>query len=333
MYAKFSSSGDSDIITVNVGEPVVAVPVEKNVICTAGPYFNNYFNGPFKEAGQKTMSLLDVTEASFRIFLKWAHAQFKAERSDGHPPHEASPETVEDNSNELTTFVGDTTTNSSSNPIRRSAYREQFWWQKFCSAGYHGLDLNDSHCCARYSKGNESEEALDKKTAVDLILFPLLDLYIFADKYSIHQLRDDIVTALFYNMIDWEAAPEVTPEITNLAYENLPPSSPFLRYLVYIQAYFGSVSDLEKSAVDELRDHHPEFIFDLMMAQCRRIDNHHNPKLGIAFDDRVGMANSCIFHEHLVLPMTDCRNRMRDCDDLFLDLLKGGRSLIVGSGD
>jgi hypothetical protein len=321
---------------VNVGEPAIAIPVNKDIICSAAPYFNNYFNGPFMEGGSKTMSLPDVAEGSFRIFLRWAYARVTAQERLGSPPRDMCQKTdVNNNSDKPTQSMRETTTNSRSNSSRASGGRKRLWWEKPCPAGYDGFDLNDSHCCARYRdkslSHDEPDARLSKDTAeIDSILFPLLELYIFADKYSVHQLRDDILTALFYNMIDWEAAPAVSPDITNLAYDKLPPSSPFLRYLVHSQAYFGRVSELDRPAIDGLRDHHPDYIFDLMMAQSLRIDNYNDDKKGIAFHDRVGMANSCVFHEHLVFCMADCRKRMRDGDHIFLDLINGCRSILAG---
>lgn len=298
-----------------MGDPAVAISVSKDILCRAGPYFRNCFNGPFKEAERKIISLPDVNKEYFRLFLKWAHDNAQ----------------MQQNGNYSTGGVL-VSIDSAGSYGGHSDYRMQFFHQKFTSYDYHQIHLNDSHCCARYSK-DKGPPTLDKGTAVDSILYPPLVLYIFADQYSVHQLRDDIITALFYNMLDWEAAPVVTPEITNFAYESLPPSSPFLRYLVYNQAYFERVSDLEKPEIDELRNHHPEFLFDLLLMQCRRTENARNPRTGAAINDRIGMANSCVFHEHRELGISNCRYRMRDSDDLYHDLIKSCRALAVDSGD
>jgi hypothetical protein len=117
---------------------------------------------------------------------------------------------------------------------------------------------------------------------------------------------------------------KVTPDITNMAYENLPASAHFCRYLLLSQAYFGRISGLDRAGVEALEDHHPEFIFGLMVAQSLRIENRlgGSKGRGIAFSDRIGMANSCLFHDHLELTGKECRNRIRESEDIFINLVK-----------
>jgi hypothetical protein len=69
-----------------VGDPAVAISVHKDILCRAGPYFRNCFNGPFKEAEGKTISLPDVTEEYFRLFLKWAHGNAETQLNDSCSP-------------------------------------------------------------------------------------------------------------------------------------------------------------------------------------------------------------------------------------------------------
>jgi hypothetical protein len=61
--------------------------------------------------------------------------------------------------------------------------------------------------------------------------------YIFADKYNIHQLRDDIMAAVIAQVRAWNWWPDPDKELIQFAYANLPKSSKFLRFLVLSAVY------------------------------------------------------------------------------------------------
>ncbi|ORY16108.1 hypothetical protein BCR34DRAFT_137245 [Clohesyomyces aquaticus] len=70
------------------------------------------------------------------------------------------------------------------------------------------------------------------------ITVAFLELYIFADRYSVHQFRDDILSALFGYCIASRWWPDPNVDLINNAYENLPPTAQFIRFLVIPFSYF-----------------------------------------------------------------------------------------------
>jgi hypothetical protein len=85
-----------DLVTVRVGSPdkAVDIPVYRELLSSVSPYFRDAFEGGFKEAAAGIIPLTDVTEATFRIFLQWAHAQMHSCGSDvSIPDHSILPRT------------------------------------------------------------------------------------------------------------------------------------------------------------------------------------------------------------------------------------------------
>jgi hypothetical protein len=68
---------DNDSVIIRVGGPshVVEILVNCDLICSVSPYFRSAFQGKFQEATDRVISLPDVTEETFRIFLQWARSQ------------------------------------------------------------------------------------------------------------------------------------------------------------------------------------------------------------------------------------------------------------------
>lgn len=60
-----------DVVTLRVGELDVAIdiPVYRRVLSAVSPYFRGAFEGSFKEATDRFLSLTDASEQTFRIFL------------------------------------------------------------------------------------------------------------------------------------------------------------------------------------------------------------------------------------------------------------------------
>jgi hypothetical protein len=64
-----------------------------------------------------------------------------------------------------------------------------------------------------------------------------LNLFIFADEYSVYQLRDDVITALLgqANTLHW--SPDPNQELITKAYGNLPESAKFHKLMVHCTAH------------------------------------------------------------------------------------------------
>lgn len=75
-----------------------------------------------------------------------------------------------------------------------------------------------------------------------------LDLLIFADVYSAHQLRDNLLTAMLGQASSWFSFPDPGEELLNTAYENLPSSAKFIRFLA-LSAALVWLPDPDEDAV------------------------------------------------------------------------------------
>ncbi|KAF2750435.1 hypothetical protein M011DRAFT_484252 [Sporormia fimetaria CBS 119925] len=292
-----------EVVTMLVGESAVAIPIHKNVLCFVSAYFRAYLDGGFAESESKTISLPDASEGIFGVFTRWAYRHFgrwsgttrviPPMRTKYAPPASLGPvfESFDDSSpsrsaGEPSETAGETASDAAS--VKSFDFANVY----MCPIlGEDSLTEKhfpyDDHCCICSS------------------------IYVFADKYVVDQLRDDILTAIFVLSLHWESFPTVTPELTNNAYECLPASSTFLRYLVRSTAYFGNVGRLAENDVEQLKAHHPDFLLDLLIAQSMRLENHQDNERGIPFSHREGMANSCLFHEHVERDKERCRFEIR----------------------
>ncbi|KAF2866632.1 hypothetical protein BDV95DRAFT_611683 [Massariosphaeria phaeospora] len=143
-------------------------------------------------------------------------------------------------------------------------------------------------------------------------------LYIFADKYSIPQLRDDITSALVGHSHGWGWWPDPDIDIIELVYNNLPSSSGLIRLLVLFTAYSWSSSPNVIAWKDRFRGFHPEYLLDVLFAQAQLLENEIHGEGGIPYD---GMLNSCVVHEHLELGEEECRERLAKHSYIFASLL------------
>jgi hypothetical protein len=158
-----------------------------------------------------------------------------------------------------------------------------------------------------------------------LMLGSFLRLYIFADKYNVPQLRDDVLTALVMQSIAWNWFPDIERDLLTFAYANLPPSSKFIRFLVLTTAY-GWLSSPGKSCATTLRtmkEMHEDFAFDVAVVQAERCKDMLWPeaKEGAQFWSADAMPHSCVLHEHLVHVKEQCRKRIRDHSHIFAALI------------
>jgi hypothetical protein len=65
-----------ELVTIRVGAPPVNISVYKDIICSV-PYFNAAFNRGVREATEVAITLPDVSEPIFRIFVQWCHSQMR----------------------------------------------------------------------------------------------------------------------------------------------------------------------------------------------------------------------------------------------------------------
>tara|TARA_R110002003_G_scaffold95_1_gene7234 strand:+ start:10143 stop:10826 length:684 start_codon:yes stop_codon:yes gene_type:complete len=152
-----------------------------------------------------------------------------------------------------------------------------------------------------------------------------LSLYIFADKYSVHQLRDDIMTAMLGQTYDWNWFPEPDEDLLILAYDNLPESAKFLRFMVLCAAYCWVTEDTAdcRERLALLRLWRQEFALEVAVALAEAVQINHKDE-PTTFPGFLGKdsQDSCVFHEHLEHDKDSCRKRIRNKAHVFAELIE-----------
>ncbi len=285
-----------DIIQVSVGEPAVIIPVYKDIICSVAPYFQGACNHNFRDAEDRVISLTDIDEPTFRLFLRWCHSQVRPiSNNEGHF-------TVDDCIvhrfktpgdflfDEYNTAIPQHFKNTTSEERNRLYYKNPNW-------------------ISSYQRISRS----------------LLKLYIFADRYCVDQLRDDVLSALMGYALYWQwwLDPEDI-EFINMAYDALPSSSPFLRFIVMPNCYFWQPPESAKDLA-QLEALHPRFLLEVIGAKARREEGLYEGSIGqigsLPNNAEDGLADSCLFHEHLVFNREECRKRLMERPFIFQGLI------------
>jgi hypothetical protein len=149
------------------------------------------------------------------------------------------------------------------------------------------------------------------------VIEAFLHLYIFADKYSVDQLRDDLMSALLGYCSAWNWWPDIYVKTVNHAHANLPSSSHFIRFLVSVAVYFWTPPK-SPTKVEALKQLDPMFTFDLMMGHGLKTQHAQlfpGDNAGAeAFED------SCVFHVHRVFGKESCRERLGGSASIFKGL-------------
>jgi hypothetical protein len=177
LIASLSSTMGLEIVTIRVGEPAVDIPVYKDLICSVAPYFDGAFNKSFSEAEERLITLPNVSETTFRIFLKWCHAQL-------NPAHVAGPDLA------LDEFANDAA-------LARGAGISDTVHDRPAVFDEDGDDRYHAHL-KDMSKEKRNEQYYNNQLWMhkfDQVIFSFLRLYAFIDKYSVDQLRDDVVSS------------------------------------------------------------------------------------------------------------------------------------------
>lgn len=150
-----------------------------------------------------------------------------------------------------------------------------------------------------------------------------LNLYIFADKYSIHQLRDDIITDLLGQANTWCWSPDVNQALLTKAYKNLPESAKFHQYMIHCTAHGWLAEPDQDLAVrlHPLMERQPTFVFEVSLAQGQIIQKCSKNRDGRYYMFSDCIKDSCYSNEHLVYDKSACRKRIRTKAHLFAELI------------
>ncbi|KAL1793565.1 hypothetical protein ACET3X_008547 [Alternaria dauci] len=160
-----------DMVTVSVGEADTAVniPVYRDQLSAVSPYFRGAFEGSFKEATDRNLPLTDVSEQTFRMFLQWMYVQISSQPGGASKP---APDALVDKP-----------TTKSEDKIRTIPAIDE--------EGYYDEDFPNGG-----KMYNSNWKDLEPENNYQLMVTSFLRLYVFADKYDVPQLREDILTAL-----------------------------------------------------------------------------------------------------------------------------------------
>jgi hypothetical protein len=291
-----------DIVTIRVDDPLVEIPVYKELLCSVSPYFRGAFDHSFLEAKERTISLPDVSEKTFRVFLQWVYTQACVEEgTQGGGFTKLVPPGYDDARKDDATIM-------EHEIFGRRTIFDEYHVDNQPDPKFKGLLRQHFH----YNKAWIAEH--------NKILMAFLRLYVFADKYLVNQLQDDIMSALQGRALSLDWWPDPVADIVDTAYDNLPVSSPFKRFLVQPWAYWLDPTDISAVELHAMRDLHPGFLFDAMLFQSQRASNWACRKRDLFLEAGKMMPNSCIWHDHTVLSKEDCRKRLAKNVHIFTGL-------------
>jgi len=310
---------DLDTVTVRVGEADTAVniTVYRNLLSDVSPYFRGAFEGSFVEATDRFTSLTDVTEQTFRMFLQWTQTQNNQLPSGATVPSPAIivPKSTIQHGHAIATGPAEL---QPPDPARSGPNAETLLDIT------RALDEPGDHQ-PTYPEDTERLYFENPEWAEGycLSLLSFLRLYVFADKYDVPQLRDDVLTAVVAQSISWDWWPDLEQGVIEFAYANLPSSSKFIRFLVISTAFVWLSQDENCSAnkLRMLKEKNEDFAFEVMIVQNQRFRNEKSSD-GMPLWLEEALSNSCVLHEHLVQDAGQCRRRIHDQPYIFTGLIE-----------
>jgi hypothetical protein len=287
----------TDIVIVRVGEGMVDFSVHKDILFAVSRYFHRAWDRSFLGVKERIVMLRDVSEATFRIFLTWSYSQCLPGSAHGD------------------VLVPSTSTTSAA----QTRTSKRMFDEYVSGKSPYLRKLAPEDVDKRYHNNPAWHATYQEVVKV------LVRLYIFAHKYSIDQLRDDVMSTYMGYCVSYGLYPDADDvEIIELAYKNLPPTSSLSRFFVLTTVYFWTPlkTTLESGKLDRLNR---RFIQDVMTAQAQR---SQPPNKGESTSTklvpslaRYGLTNSCVFHEHARTTEQDCRSRMAESKFIFDSLL------------
>jgi len=306
-------------VTVRVGEADASVDmtVYHDILSAVSPYFRGAFEGSFVEATDRLISLTDVTEQTFRMFLQWTQTQNDQLPSGATVPSPAIlvPKSTTQHGHETATGPAEL---QPPHPARSGPNAETL------PDTTRALDEPDDHQLTHSEDtDNLYFENPEWFEGYCLSLLSFLRLYVFADKYNVPQLRDDVLTAVVSLSFSWNWWPHLEQGVIEFAYANLPSSSKFIRFLVISTAFVWLSQDGNCSAdrLRMLKEMNEDFAFEVMVVQNQRFrDEKSSDGMPLWLDD--ALSNSCVLHEHLVQDAGQCRKRIHDQPYIFTGLIQ-----------
>ncbi|KAH4036724.1 hypothetical protein HBH98_130720 [Parastagonospora nodorum] len=308
------SNMNFDMVLVRVGKPADAVDimVYRHLICSVSTFFRGAIDRSFLGVKEGTITLRDVSEATFRTFLAWLHSQYL-------PPSPPEPLLGYLNGLKVVTNTAGDAVNSEAKPAGRGRPRKRMF-DEYVSGKSPVLRILGPEELDRHFHSNPAWQNTYQE-----VVKALVRLYIFADRYSIPQLRDDVMSTYVGYCISFGLYPDPDDiEVIDLAYTKLPATAMLSRYLVLSTIYFWTPvkPTLESGKLKKL---HPGFTLDVMTAQAQRgqppEEGETDATKTVPQLAKHGLKNSCVFHEHQVFDEDTCRHRLANSKFIFDGIL------------
>lgn len=310
IVADDNSNMNFDMVLVRVGKPADAVDimVYRHLICSVSTFFRGAIDRSFLGVKEGTITLRDVSEATFRTFLAWLHSQYL-------PASPPEPLLGYSNGSKVVTNIAGDAVNSKVNPAGRRRPRKRIF-DEYVSGKSPVLRILGPEELDRRFHSNPAWQNTYQE-----VVKALVRLYIFADRYSIPQLRDDVMSTYVGYCISFGLYPDPDDiEIIDLAYTKLPATAMLSRYLVLSTIYFWTPV---KPTLDsgKLKKLHPGFTLDVMTTQAQRgqppEEGETDATKTVPQLAKHGLKNSCVFHEHQVFDEDTCRYRLTNSKFIF----------------
>jgi hypothetical protein len=300
-----------DTVLVRVGNPSVDILVYRDLICSVSTFFSGAIERSFLGVKEGTITLRDVTEATFRTFLAWCHAQcLPSSTPDGLLV--ASKHRRSDPKEPGNTVIP--------KPVVGRGRPKKRMFDEYVSGKSPLLRAIGADELDKLFHGNPSWQATYQE-----VVKALVRLYIFADRYNIPQLRDDVMSTYIGYCISYGLYPDPDDiEVIHLVYSKLSATVMLPRYLVLSTIYFWSPEKLtlESGKLERL---HPGFTLDVMTAQAQRSqppeEGETEATKTVPHLAKYGLRNSCVFHEHQTMSGERCRHRLAHSKFIFDGLL------------
>jgi hypothetical protein len=295
---------------VRVGKPSVEILVYKDLVCSVSSYFRGAIGRSFLGVKEGTITLRDVSETTFRTFLAWCHAQCLP---SSVPDVLLAPSDHFKDKAEIRNVV------STKNLVMRGRPKKRIF-DEYISGKSPVLRTLGADEVDKSFHGNASWQAQYQE-----VVKALVRLYIFADRYCIPQLRDDVMSTYIGYCISYGLYPDPDDvEVIDLAYSKLPATATLSRYFVLSTIYFWTPAKLtlESGKLERL---HPGFTLDVMTAQAQRgqppEEGETDASKTVPHLAKYGLRNSCVFHEHKTIEEGYCRHRLAHNKFIFDGLL------------
>ncbi|OSS45425.1 hypothetical protein B5807_10171 [Epicoccum nigrum] len=313
---------DLDTVTLKLGQAEIAV--YKTLLTAVSDYFRKAFDGPFREADERSIALEGVSERTLRIFLQWAYVQNlqfnpfsgalkydallppdEVERIHRKAPTSAevtgTTEEAEDGSNYEPD--DDTETSTKGGPL-------------FDEAQYYTLP-SGSELYWNHGKWTENAETF---------YLTLTELFVFADKYSVPQLRDNVVTAFVGQIWKWSFFPSFKNDhaLICLMATKLPASSKLKEFIACCIAWVV-LPDTDENPEDRMRSLQaldPDLAVTVGIAYAvtaRDCTASKSFQMSVVLSDH--LSNACVFHDHTHLDQDQCRKRIASRPHIFTAIL------------